>query len=63
MVAGDSLVAGTMAALLGGYQGERAVAVGVVAAKHAVQAAGNAPEGLTWAAAEAEARMVALGDA
>jgi hypothetical protein len=34
----------------------------MVAAKHAVQAAGNAPEGLAWAAAEEEARTVVSSD-
>jgi sugar/nucleoside kinase (ribokinase family) len=84
--AGDSLVAGTLAALLAGHAPEAAVAVsvcirlcgrvwryctvtllplfqvGMVAAKHAVQAAGNAPEGLEWAAAEEEARTVVTSD-
>jgi hydroxymethylpyrimidine/phosphomethylpyrimidine kinase len=61
--AGDSFVAGCAAALLAGRDVEAAVAVGVAAARRAVETAANVPSGpgMELAALEADARGVLAG--
>jgi sugar/nucleoside kinase (ribokinase family) len=55
--AGDTLVAGMIAALLRGAGECLALAVGVAAGKRAVESPGNVPQGLQYAELLAEARQ------
>jgi sugar/nucleoside kinase (ribokinase family) len=55
--AGDTLVAGMIAALLRGAGEELALAVGVAAGRRAVESAANVPQGLQYAELLVEARQ------